>query len=477
MTANVKQSHPTSLPNHEFIPKPPDFPPNPHEPPKYAISSPESPLFSPGSESPCIAPQMTAFDDASSGTDEMCDPISIRIPVDDHGRVNDTNQNTELEVTGSKMELDVTLTQDNQDAVNDKQANNTEPTIDSVSDASNSAVDETAEGRRRSARIMTKMQKRKSRWSSRPQGVDSPTPEVQNKTENMDLLFDKQQQQQQQQQEEEEDKVKTVGENALSNTASPSFEAISDNIYLCEKKKSRVRKEIRRMVCECDNNEDGTPCGSDCLNRLLMIECSARCPLGEQCQNKRFQRKQYVPTEVFQTKWKGWGIRATENLSPGMLVMEYCGEVLDLQEFGRRSLLYSRGNQQHFYFMALSQDEIIDATTKGNTSRFINHSCDPNCETQKWTVNGRLRVGFFTMRDINKGEEITFDYQFQRYGKEAQACYCGSSNCRGYLGKAPDEDDDVIADDVMANDVTCVDDVSKFEDNSAVITSVATETG
>lgn len=53
---------------------------------------------------------------------------------------------------------------------------------------------------------------------------------------------------------------------------------------------------------------------------------------------------------------------------------------------------------------------------KGNTSRFINHSCDPNAETQKWTVNGELRIGFFSKRTILAGEEITFDYQFQRYG-------------------------------------------------------------
>lgn len=52
----------------------------------------------------------------------------------------------------------------------------------------------------------------------------------------------------------------------------------------------------------------------------------------------------------------------------------------------------------------------------GNISRFINHSCEPNAETQKWTVNGELRIGFYSNRKILKGEEITFDYQFQRYG-------------------------------------------------------------
>ena len=56
--------------------------------------------------------------------------------------------------------------------------------------------------------------------------------------------------------------------------------------------------------------------------------------------------------------------------------MEYVGEVLNYSEFQARSKAYGKDGQQHFYFMALNADEIIDATSKGNISRFINHSCD-----------------------------------------------------------------------------------------------------
>lgn len=63
--------------------------------------------------------------------------------------------------------------------------------------------------------------------------------------------------------------------------------------------------------------------------------------------------------------------------------MEYVGEVLDADEFERRAMDYAKGKSPHFYFMSLKSDCIIDATVRGNISRFINHSCEPNAETQK----------------------------------------------------------------------------------------------
>lgn len=102
--------------------------------------------------------------------------------------------------------------------------------------------------------------------------------------------------------------------------------------------------------------------------------------------------------------------------SSGEFLMEYVGEVLDYEQFFKRAQEYSDENNLHHYFMSLKGDTVIDATLKGNISRFINHSCEPNAETQKWTVNGELRIGFFSKRDIVAGEELTFDYQFQRFG-------------------------------------------------------------
>ncbi|KAB0388677.1 hypothetical protein E2I00_008688 [Balaenoptera physalus] len=177
------------------------------------------------------------------------------------------------------------------------------------------------------------------------------------------------------------------------------------------------------------------PCYFDLIEEnVYLTESSSRCPNGDYCSNRRFQRKQHADVEVILTEKKGWGLRAAKDLPSNTFVLEYCGEVLDHKEFKARVKEYARNKNIHYYFMALKNDEIIDATQKGNCSRFMNHSCEPNCETQKWTVNGQLRVGFFTTKLVPSGSELTFDYQFQRYGKEAQKCFCGSANCRGYLG-------------------------------------------
>jgi hypothetical protein len=80
---------------------------------------------------------------------------------------------------------------------------------------------------------------------------------------------------------------------------------------------------------------------------------------------------------------------------------------------------------------------------QGNQARFINHSCDPNCETQKWLVRGELAIGLFALTDVEAGEELTFDYNFERYGDKPMRCYCGAGKCRKFIGGTQESTADV----------------------------------
>ena len=177
-------------------------------------------------------------------------------------------------------------------------------------------------------------------------------------------------------------------------------------------------------------------CGeeSDCINRATKIECIGDCKCGPECRNQRFQCKQYAAVTIFLTEKKGFGLRADTDLRANDFVFEYIGEVIGENAFNRRMHQYDEEGIKHFYFMSLNKGEFIDATRKGNLGRFCNHSCNPNCYVDKWVVGDKLRMGIFAERSIKAGEELTFNYNVDRYGADPQPCYCGEPNCTGFIG-------------------------------------------
>ncbi len=178
-------------------------------------------------------------------------------------------------------------------------------------------------------------------------------------------------------------------------------------------------------------------CGedSDCINRATKMECVDRnCNCGNECQNQRFQRKQYADVSVIKTEKKGFGLRANTDIQAHEFIFEYIGEVINEPTFRRRAIQYDKEGIRHFYFMSLTKNEFVDATKKGNLGRFCNHSCNPNCYVDKWVVGNKLRMGIFAGRRIKLGEELVFNYNVDRYGADPQPCYCGESNCIGFIG-------------------------------------------
>lgn len=164
------------------------------------------------------------------------------------------------------------------------------------------------------------------------------------------------------------------------------------------------------------------------------MECVGDCACGSACQNQRFGRHLYADVSVINTEKKGHGLRTNVDLKNGDFIFEYIGEVIAENAFRRRMVQYDEEGIKHFYFMSLSKGEFVDATRKGNLGRFCNHSCNPNCYVDKWVVGDKLRMGIFAERAIKAGEELVFNYNVDRYGANPQPCYCGESNCTGFIG-------------------------------------------
>lgn len=203
--------------------------------------------------------------------------------------------------------------------------------------------------------------------------------------------------------------------------------------------------ELSLTQCECDpTNED--PCGpySQCLNRMLLTECGPTCRTGERCNNRAFEKRQYPKLVPYRTPQRGWGLKTLEDIKAGQFVIEYVGELIDEEEFRRRMRRKHEIRDENFYFLTLDKERMIDAGPKGNLARFMNHCCEPNCETQKWTVLGDIRVGLFAINDIPAHSEVTFNYNLESAGIEKKRCMCGAKRCSGYIGAKPKQDESLL---------------------------------
>lgn len=191
--------------------------------------------------------------------------------------------------------------------------------------------------------------------------------------------------------------------------AKTKFTEIVECTYLSKSLGSIALKEL--MACDCAEEWDhekqmNMACGehSHCINRVTSVECTNKlCFCGKDCQNQRFQKKQYSEVKVIQTENKGYGLVAEKPISEGAFVYEYIGEVIDEATFRQRMIDYDTRKLRHFYFMMLTKDAFIDATDKGSLARFCNHSCSPNAYVDKWVVGDKLRMGIFAKREIQPG--------------------------------------------------------------------------
>jgi hypothetical protein len=140
------------------------------------------------------------------------------------------------------------------------------------------------------------------------------------------------------------------------------------------------------------------------------------------------------PFELRTSTIQGRGAFATRSIRKGARIIEYIGERISQEEADER---YddSAMRRHHTFLFNIDEDTVIDAAREGNDARFINHSCEPNCQA----FQEGDRIFIYAKRDIQPGEELSYDYGYERtedMGPEEEklyVCRCGMPSCRGTI--------------------------------------------
>ncbi|KAF9696159.1 hypothetical protein EKO04_006093 [Ascochyta lentis] len=188
-------------------------------------------------------------------------------------------------------------------------------------------------------------------------------------------------------------------------------------------------------------------------SRRPIYECNDNCRCGPNCRSKNVQFGRKVEVEIFKTasgRGRGWGLRCTQDLHPGQFIDTYRGEVITDEEATRRENMSSKAKASYLYSLDKFEDDmqheayVVDGEFMGGPTKFINHSCEPNCRQYTVSYNKNdphiYDIAFFACRDIPAYEELTFDYLDKEEGEEmddpgedAIPCLCGAARCRKWL--------------------------------------------
>ncbi len=140
--------------------------------------------------------------------------------------------------------------------------------------------------------------------------------------------------------------------------------------------------------------------------------------------------------ELRRSTIQGLGAFAVRDISKGTRIIEYTGERISNAESDRRYDDAAMA-RHHTFLFTLNSRTVVDAAVGGNAARYINHSCNPNCEA----VIERGRIWIDAIKRIPAGTELVYDYQYEHdesYTDEDlrwYACRCGAPNCRGTIVK------------------------------------------
>ena len=145
--------------------------------------------------------------------------------------------------------------------------------------------------------------------------------------------------------------------------------------------------------------------------------------------------------EVRRSKIHGSGVFAAKNIKKGEFIIEYKGLLCSHEEVD--AAYDGEDETGHTFLFTLNEDFVVDANIKGNEARWINHSCDPNCDSEHVDAEdgdkSKDRIEIKALRDIKTGEELSYNYGIrlsERHTsklKKLWACLCGSPKCSGTM--------------------------------------------
>nr|XP_060619894.1 histone-lysine N-methyltransferase 2D isoform X2 [Anolis sagrei ordinatus] len=160
--------------------------------------------------------------------------------------------------------------------------------------------------------------------------------------------------------------------------------------------------------------------------------------------SKQFVHSKSSQYRRLKTEWKnnvylarsriqGLGLYAAKDLEKHTMVIEYIGTIIRNEVANRREKIYEEQNRG-IYMFRINNEHVIDATLTGGPARYINHSCAPNCVAEVVTFDKEDKIIIISSRRIPKGEELTYDYQFDFEDDQHKIpCHCGAWNCRKWM--------------------------------------------
>ncbi len=150
------------------------------------------------------------------------------------------------------------------------------------------------------------------------------------------------------------------------------------------------------------------------------------------------KRKTKIASPLFEVRRsgiQGLGVFAARRIPAGTRLIEYTGERLTGAQSDARYPEDDASGGHHTFLFSIADDILIDAAVGGNDARWINHSCDPNCDA----IVEDERLWIETIRDVRRGEELAYDYAFELEERHSPAakkrypCYCSAEKCRGTI--------------------------------------------